>query len=440
MRRFALLLFVVLAAFAGAIDYDPHGIMTFKDVKVRQADGTYKTVPSLKVPFYAEPVGETRRQIEKMIGGPIPPNQLAENPSDALVTVYQNDRPNNYFGGTAEGPMPSALDDVQIIGAGVNAGVLSQITVGWHIPNRNSVFVVFGFYDNFVPGQGSGVSAFSNILVDSFGGPFSAGLTQFPSVPGEYMVTFGFTIQLLGIQFPDEYCYFFQQFRNGSYLGPFNDNWFMFFSGGGMPQVGASQDQFYFDANPEDGIYSEDEVDLFSTEPGHPFQANFAMKLAIDSNITFTDLAAAALIANPGYQVSGSYTSTWTSNNIHFVARPELVNADYDYPLEVLATTDAGVNQLASLQFTLESKMNHVGCEQVINLFNYTLGVWQEFDRRLLGTTDTPITFSATGDPSSYVNPLTNEMMALIQYRELASEEGDFRASIDQIKWRIGTN
>lgn len=432
---------VFAAAMVGAAQAQTQfrGVWTLTSGKVRQADGSYVNVAGMQIPYTVEPVGETRKQVEKLLGTSLGPYNPNGSNNDLLTTIYNNDRPANYFAGTGEGPMPSALDDIRISSIGVGTGVLDQMTVGWHIPSRNFVFPVFGFYDNYNPVAPPGTSAFSNVIVDTFGGPWFADPFNFPVVPGEYMITFGTTVSSLGIVFNDEYTYFFQQFRVGNENGPFNSDWFMFFSGGGNPLIGSSDDFFWYDAQPQNGIYAEEEKDLFSLEPGHPFQANFAMRLDIDSNVQFFDLTPDLITITHGSLVSGNTVSMKFNNAQYWVARPDYTTGDYQYPMGVVVTTFAPNSNLISLTFTIDSKLDIQGGEQVVWLWSYTQNQWRKFDTTRLNNVDLTRNFIITQNPSQYVDSNTGEMKAYFQYRENLFDYGDFRVNIDYVRWRIGT-
>lgn len=436
MRSLIFVLFISTCSLAmGVQGYQ--GTWTLTKGTIVNPDGTTRSAAGMKVPYIAEPVGKTRQMIE-MLYGKIPEVGLPGENNDGLLRVYQNNRPDNYFGvDITEFPIPSALDDIQISASGVNSGVLDQIHVGWQIPNRNSVFVVFGFYNNYTQAQPP-TSAFSGIIVDTFGGPFTADPGIFPIVPGEYFIHFGQTIRNMGITFNDEFVYFFQQFRDVWWLGPFNNEWGMFFSGGGNPQIGNSQDKFWYDFDPQDGTYTDDEQDLFSTEPNHPFQANFALELDIDASVQITELTADTVTVKPGAIVSGNVAATRTSNNIYLVTRPRYTLADYQFPVVIQAVGDASGLNVNSVSITVESKIDIPGAQQQVWMYNYNQNRYVLVDESIIPNTDQSVTFTMGINPVQYVHPISGEMKAMIRVREWQQDIGDFRYSLDQIKWRVG--
>lgn len=438
MRRFLFVLAAAVATTTVALADDVFGgWFTITKGSIRQADGSVRKISNLHVPYWVRPVGKTKQIIDKMYGRETQP---WENPSlnDTLVRIYQNDNPNQYFGGNAEGHMCSGLDDIRIAASGVNAGVLDRLTVGWQIPSRTIPFVVFGFYDNYLPSQPAGQTSYNGIIVDSFGGPFLGALNTatFPVVPGEYMVTFGTTIASLGITFQDDQAYFFQQFRNGNENGPFNEEWAFFFSGGGNPQIGMSDDLFTYDSSPLDGIYEEAEWDFFD---GPPFQANFAMALDIESNVTFSDLPAASVTRIRGGAVSGNYTQTWSSNNGYLVVNSANSQAEYTVPTILETTTFAPQQDLTSLTFKVESRASIPLAQQRIALYNYALGTFVHVRTNNITTSDGTESVIVTGNLSQYVEPNTLEMKARLSYLDPTYESALFTTSLDLIQWRVGT-
>lgn len=438
MRRFVIALGLLVGAMGMATAQDAFGgWFTITHGKIRQKDGTYRNLAGLRIPYYVEPVGKTRDAVLRMRKGLALPDFRFEdsNPSDTLTQVYNNDRDQWYFSGVAENIMPSAIDDVEMHPLGVNAP-WQQLKVGWGIPDRNSVFVVFGSFDNYTAASPAGTSAFSNLIVDSFGGPFTANPILFPQVPGDYVITFN--IAAANIVCPDPEIYFFQQFRVGSHLGPFNGNWYMLFSGGGFPQIGNSLDRFWYDSDPLDGIYADEEIDVFSTEPSHNFQANFLLGIFTDTNVTNTDVPPSESQTLRGTLVSGTYLSTWSSNNQYHVFNSENKTADVYYPIGVVYKTFAP-NTPVGLTVTVEAKTSDAGHLQRIALWDYSLGTWTVVSTTPTSTTDTITSYTAGINPGRFAQAGTGEMKLRVDYTALNGAISPFVASIDHVKWRVSS-
>ncbi len=415
-----------------AVAYDPDplgGFFTVQHGKIRQADGSYRDISGLKIPFTVEPVGKT------IWRGYKPSSYRPGGESDSLQKCYENDRPNFYFGNGL--PQPSALDDLTTSGIAVGA-VWQRLTVGWSIPNRTIPFIVWGAYDTFLGDMGPGNSAFSNLVVDSFGGPFTqvVNTTIFPQVPGDYMITFN--IAAAGIVQTDDSIFFFQQFRSGNHLGPFRDDWACFFSGGGVPQIGSSEDQFWFD-DPADGIYEFMEVDLFNAEGATDFPANFAMKLEVDSNSTLSELPAAEVRVIAGTVTSGNYVSTWSSNNVYFTINTGRTRGIVVWPIAVEFKTFAPSATLLSLQAFLEVGSSAAGQDLQVSLWNYTLGTWTQLDLEQTTLADQTITRVIGIGPSQYVHPSSLEMKMLVRAKPGGSSPRTWNLKTDMVKWRVST-
>jgi|CXWL01.1.fsa_nt_gi hypothetical protein len=430
MRRLLFALLFAVSGLAMAADPDPlGGFFTVRHGKIRQKDGTYRDISGLRIPFTVKPVGKT------IWKGYRPSNFQLGGESDTLQKAYENDRQNFYFGNAMA--QPSALDDLTTSGIAIGQ-VWQRLTVGWSIPNRNIPFIVWGAYDTFLGDMGPGNSAFTNIVVDSFGGPFTSVLNTslFPTVPGDYMITFN--IAAAGIVQTDDQIYFFQQFRQGSHTGPFMEDWACFFSGGGLPQIGSSEDQFWFD-DPADGTYEFMEVDLFNSEGAVDFQANFAMKIEVDSNSTVSELPAAEVAILQGTSVSGNVLSTWSSNNSYLIVNNVDLDSESNYAMMLEFKTSAPSANIVSLQVFVEASSDVADQLMDGQIYNYTLGTWTNMDTVPTTLADRTITKVIGISPSQYVNPATLEMKLRVRAWENAAEVSVWRLKIDQVKWRVST-
>jgi hypothetical protein len=409
------------------------GWWTVKATKIKR-DGT-RSERMLRIPYWVEPVGKTRDQIRESMG--VTEFGRLDSGEDTRITVYNNDRSDQYLGGTGDANhMASALDDINISSNGVGGPTLDQLKVGWVIPDRNPVFAVFGFYDTFVSGRGPGESAFDDVLVDTFGGPFTASAGAFPQVPGTYAITFGTSISSLGITFPDTGAYFFQQFRQGSHTGSFRTDWEMFFSGGAGPSIGSSADTFYYDAD-LNGIYDEQEQDQLGTEPGNVVPTNFMLGLDVETDITVDILPPTTAAVVRGMLVSGNVFSAWTDNSVYFVGSSATKKSDYIVPIQMEFGGTSSSTTPQSLQIVVDAKTSAAGKKVRLALFNYSLNTYQTLTTENVGTTDTLISKVVTGTPlNQYVNA-NSDMKLRVDF--VNSNGTPFTGSVDYVQFRIGS-
>lgn len=433
MRTFWLVFLCLLAGVVCAQEPDPlGGFFRVTHGYVRQPDGSMRNIAGLVIPYTVRPAPKSQWK------GYQPSNFELGGNSDALQKVYDCDKPSNYFGGVGAGPMPTALDDILTTNVAIGK-TWQRLKVGMHIPNRNQIpFIVWGAYDTFLGDMGPGNSCFSNIVVDSFGGPFYDHILNpglFNQVPGDYVITFN--IQAAAIVQTDEQIYFFQQFRNGSHTGPFLDDWWMFFSGGGPPQVGSSQDLFWYDYNPKNGVYAYDEIDMFNEQGQTGNEANFCLGIDVDSNSQVQELPAASVQVTQGQIESGNYLSTWSSNNGYFVVNSRNFASEDVYPIRMVYTTYAPSQTLTSLQVYVETSCDLPNQVQEVALYNFALNTWVTIDVSPTTTLDQTITKVMGINPSQYVKPGTLEMKLMLQARDNAAEVDLWKLKTDLIKWRV---
>lgn len=431
MRFFGLLFLAVFAASAVAqSDPDPRGgWFEITSGRVRQPDGTYRSLVGRRIPFIVEPANKPK--------GYVPSSFQFGSNQDTLQFVYNSDRPAAYFGSGFD--TPSALDDIQTTALAIGLP-WSQVTFGWRIPNRNIPFFVFGSYDNYLGDQGAGNSSFSGIITDTFGGPFwQVTLPQlFPTVPGEYMITFD--ISTTGIIQTDDHIYTLQQFRSGNENGPFMMDWAPFFSGGGPPAIGNSNDIFWYDSD-FNGVYEYAEQDLFN-DPGNQitgFEANFAMSIKVDSNTQTSELPPSSMTVLQGTLQSGNYLSTWTSNNQHAIINNIDTDSEDFNPIQAVFSTFAPSNNVLSLQVTVETSSDVANQIQELCMFNYALNTWVVVKSTATTTSDVTITHVQGINPGQFVRTSDQEMKLMVRARDNAAEVDVWREKIDLVKWRVTT-
>jgi len=395
-----------------------YGVFELAYGKVRMPNGKYRDVSGLKIPY----------QIERIYPGTKGTSGRARHPEAA--TAYRNDNgdPTYYVSGLA---MPSALDDVTLTSAG-QGQPWTQVTVGIMNTSMDRILLRWIAYDRYVSGLGAGVSAFYDVIADWGGFTVNQlGQNIFPST-GTWKITFDFSI--VGIVVPDGECYFAAQFREpfGVPDGPFRNDFFPVFSGGGV-SVGISDDLFWYDWDPEpNGVYEETEVDYFN---GPPNEANFLLQ--IDTGGTTTELFPFSYTIFAGRYVSGSFVDLWFSDNSYLVV--DAFNEDErPYPISVMFDSQSPTATPLSLTFKLESATIADGYEVVIMLFNYQDNRFDVVQRTGTSSIDREISVTIGSNPAKYVHPSSRAVRALVQYRESAVELAQlWWTKIDRATWLI---
>ena len=389
------------------------GVMQCTFGMTREADGTYRSTQGMMVPFTAERIKASTK--------PGPPNPRGGRYD---VTAYNNDTEGTYFYSGSENPMPSALDDVSMTPAG-QGQPWTRMTVGYHAETTSEILLRWIVYDSFVSGRGAGVSAFDGVRAD-FGGFFT-----FPSA-GDWKITFD--IAIAGVTVPDGSCYLASQIREpvGSGEGAFRQDIWTMFSGGGVSS-GSSDDNFYYDFSPMDGIYDELEADNFGGPPG---LANLLLR--IDTGGTVSEVFPILVQALAGTVIEGSFPDLWYADNTFVRIRESLASEEL-YPVAVMVEGQAPVAGINTLTFNLDAKVNTGGAQLEVSLFKWTTGQWVVIAARAAPTTVVPLSWTVGADPASYVNPTTRRMRARLRWRPFSSESiGLMLSSIDRSTWLVG--
>lgn len=354
MRRILSLLFLsaVSLSWGGEVF---HGEMELAFGKVRQADGSYKDVKGLKIPYTAERIDAVKispmEAYKKVYNFPLVSAGRTGSPyisnfakggfnrgggpygPDALQKCYQNDTNGGMYAilDPAEWENPSSLDDATMLPIGVNKP-WKQLTMGYHWDgsNSNRIIIRWRIWTNNVD-MPEGQNDFTNEVGD-FGGYFTA-----PQA-GTYKVVFG--VAQAGMTSPSETVYWATQFRTDlpTGEGPFRTDYRCVYSNAAPPQVGTSLNQFWFDWDFQDGIYENTEIDMLSDG-----FSNMLYAVDIDSTSSTYVAYPNSVTATKGRVVSGDNLSMW-----------------YDYDNDSLKYGEPRVDRLANpvAEIEIKSRLN----------------------------------------------------------------------------------
>ena len=348
------------------------------------------------------------------------------------TTVYQNDLGAAFVGADSN----SVLDDLVLI-SGSEGQAWKTVTMGVHLAttSRTGLFLVrWKGYDTFTTGLGIGVSAFSGLFFD-FG--FYLDRADFPAEDETFEVFLDLTLNPVFIV-PNRVCYFAQQFREPQLPeehgeGAFTSTWNVFADAG--PQVGTSEDLFFFDF-PPDGIYDETEADNFGG--AGPGAGNFRLNIQISAGETY-DLNPVSFNWFRGLFQSGTLVSLWFDDSSYNVARAFITLNNQESPAQIIVETFVPSTDITSLRFDVDAKANTVGLTQRIEMFNYVTDEWDVIDETPARTTDTrTIVFAA--NPADYVDPGTFKITTKISWYETGIIQlYPWTISVDQVHWTVTT-
>jgi hypothetical protein len=383
-RLFLIVLFLcALGAAAGAQPVAHHGVVEVAFGYVRDADGTVRSLKGLKLPYYAEPiqaapVGSTR---------PVP--EVWTDRSS--TTVYNADSGTGY--GIVDGADPSSLDDLVLAGG---VGVpWKHLTFGVDIGAQRNFLIRWIVYDTYVQGLGPGVSAFTQSAVWDFGVIYPA------TAPGTYKITID--VAAAGIAVPTSTIYMAQQFRapNPNGQGAFDTAMKTVYNSSGPVSVGTSQNNFWYDHDPLDGIYDETETDWFGEQ-------SFANHLrAITVAGTQDNLVPATATVEQGLLVGGDLIDLWYSDNQFYSVR----NAAPGDPVAIVLESQSPSASILSMTFRAEAKSLQQGVLKV-ELFNYQTNAYDEVATLNLSNVKQSTQVTITNNPSKYVNSANRRVRA----------------------------
>lgn len=418
MQKLLLSLFVacVSATWASAFTYT--GTMTIQFGGYWDG-GRYVDLSGTKIPFVAEYIGPPSRlgrvatfgRSWRMPGGE--GMRLLGGGGDANITIYRNNNgAGSYFHSSPQFPIPSCLDDIRIISSGVNRQ-WKTLTIGIHAETTNTFLIRWKVYWQYQTGLGRGQQAFfpdPPAPNRDFGGYFSV------PTPGTYAVTFN--IAGVGCNVPQQQAYVAQQFRWPQFPergeGPFAQGAVQSIFSGFGATVGSSDNVFWYDWDPVDGIYDETEVDYFGTAPGE--EANLLFVITAAEGTTETALPTSFTV-QAGVLVSGNVGSLWFDDANRLVVREAPPLALGLPSVRVMIEGGIAPGAVAGFQFNLISRVPIVGTgvTQRIDLFNFSTNQWVQFDTRPGTTSDSLVQIVVPNNPQQYISP-TNQMRARISY------------------------
>ncbi|MBV6457498.1 MAG: hypothetical protein HONBIEJF_00610 [Fimbriimonadaceae bacterium] len=398
-------------------------------------DGVRHSVAGMRIPYTAE------RVIARRFGDPLPPagggskgdlafghqNDGTEDPAEATAYLRDNGDGNYYINGMS---CPSALDDVVMASQGDNQP-WKKITMGIHNENGLRFLIRWQVYDTYEGGHGANSSAWYPFpLPDShdFGG-YVNDVGQ-----GTWKVTFD--ISIMGCRVADGEFGLGTQFRtqqaNGE--GPFIDSITMVFCDGAST-IGSTEDMFWFDFEPTNGIYVETEAEQFETVTA----SSFLLGITVGGTVHTVQPDTYTITA--GNYVSGNLTSLKFSNNSYLVIN---VTNRQKYA-QLVVESDSPDFQPLGYTFRCESASNRPGLRQKIDLWNYEMNRWDLFNTAATTTVDTIRTASVGSNPVKYVDQTTGRVKARITWENVQTiSDGLERSPGSQIKvdltdWQIVT-
>ncbi|MCW5935797.1 MAG: hypothetical protein KIT11_00630 [Fimbriimonadaceae bacterium] len=422
-RLVALLTFSLLAMAGVAQEVRTTARVAFG--YAQQPDGSYVDLTGTEIPL-------TIRKVDaynvKWGWRPLD-NKPVDVTPQAETTVYENDRPDYYF---YDPDMCSALDDLRPTGAG-SGKPWSQMRVGVYARRSSGLVLLhMSCWETYTTGRGAGNSAFDRRFVNDYG--LIVNTSQFFG-EGGYTLDFDWSSSPNKITVPGTNAFTSQTWREFNITG---QGAFLvgvmspLFSGGGNPTTGSSDDQFWYDLEPN-MIFDETETDFFG---GTPNESNFLFKATVAQSGTQETLKPIGVQVVRGKAVGGNVGSLHNVDLNYYRVQKFLVQNQVEAPIQIIIDGFSGATNLTGIQFDLSSGVDTAGLGQVTEAFNFRTGQWIAVDSRGATTADSRMLLNVPGVAADYVESGTGTVRARVSYRQVAPVQKQIWACrLDLFNW-----
>lgn len=385
----------------------PDGYLTMPFARVRDTNGTLRVMANLQVPYWIEPVRAVNMAPARRSGNffsrvaPGSKGQRAGRGEDregfrrtpeSNLTVYRADAGEPY--GYVE-DNPSSLDDLVISSSGVNRA-WTELTFGFNYAASpfTNFLVRWRCYSNRQSATAP-ANSFSSEFAD-FGVIWSQAVT-----PGTYKVTI--SVVAAAVVAPSTNVYMATQFRDPSNLqgnGAFIGYADVMFNPNGVPAVGSSEDQFWYDWDPRNGAYNDNEIDVFEGQ-----RADHLTEIKVNSTAQVNTLTPQSLITPFGTQIGGDIFSLAFSDDNDIVEGNPGFNGSRDDPvLAYQAEFTSPVAAITGLRVVAVSTADVGPIRRRVDLWNWLAQTWIN-----LSTDDitTPNEWTTTNEAYAGLLPLS---------------------------------
>lgn len=471
MRWPCLICILILGAGASAKDYSPKQHSGKSEPKPIQrtlelafgtmidADGNRVTLPHISIPVTLVPVdartiknkpykhkglsGPRRSALGDFInqvnGGLLASLNPAPRPLFTDTPVYTADTGEPYYYvDPTEFEDPSSLDGITMVN-GANAP-----WTGWKLGFHNEAStpkVLFRFlaYRTYDPGAPAGTSAFSNWFCDLgfYINNVPAGTYRMEGSGGAPL-----DVSSLGITSPNNTFYWALQWREPQTPeqgeGPFNTNFYNLYSIA-APSLGSSADNYWYDWDPLDGIYANEELEVLGDGAGTTYPSNFFFRLwaNVGGGSQTDEVTPFAFRFITGRDQTGDITSVLDSDDQYATLTPAPVLNGGQAPMSVEAEGVAPTTGASTFRFKYEVGTTTAGSPVKVYLWNYTTGVYDLLDSTTSTSTDTTRTITVTATPTKYVSSTNKHVKSLVTWGKIPTLSNGWKARIDWTHWSI---
>jgi hypothetical protein len=458
MRRFACLTCCVVAI-AAACPVLSLGSDDVREINLtvargwaRQADGTIKDLTGMVFPATIERIetrpvslknplkNKVRRDLKKtgfgrfmdQVNAPL----LGPAPSAASYfsgpTVYQADAGAGYaIIDPEEFTDPASLDDLLTVGAAGKQWETLQF--GFHtdaVPlNPAFTFVNWKGFSTYNSGTAAPASAFTGMFTNF------AVLLPASQVPGNGSWKLTINVLSAGVVSPNNTMYVSQQFwldNEDNYDTRFRN----VYNAGAAPTVGSSGNQFWFDWDPQDENFANNELDVLSGEGS--FSNHLRTLTVVDSGGGQTDTLVPFSVTFPvGFNPTGTFIDLWNADNTYVTIQRGITLNPTIAPMQIEMEGLAQVTTATLLKFHVEAGTTTGGSQQKVYLFNYTTNQYDLVDTRTSTSSDSAFDVTVASNPARYINQSNKRVKSLITFTAIISLNSQWNARVDQANWIV---
>jgi glucose/arabinose dehydrogenase len=118
-----------------------------------------------------------------------------------------------------------------------------------------------------------------------------------------------------------------------------------------------------------------------------------------------------------GSVVSGDVDSLADSDEDKLIARPGAVFVSSEPPIQIIINATSPFTSPSTFKFTLEANSSALHVRQIISLFNYDTGQYEEVDSRIATQTDSVVDVDVTSNIGRFVEDGTGNVRARVSFR-----------------------
>jgi hypothetical protein len=421
-----------------------------------QPDGTKRSLKGMVIPITLEPIdakpmkarGESRG-FDMLRGTAFGRTfgSLTKNPfvrfdggrrNVTMAETYVSDTPSAYFYiDPAEFSDPSSLDGINMVGGAGRPW--TDIAWGLYLEIDRKVLLRIRCYSTYNSAAPAGTSAFSGEFAD-FGFYIQpGGYAQGPN--HAYSLSTG--IGNAGVVSPNNQLYMALQYRLPHPQGPLFedgeqpfDEAFRHVYSAVAPTVGTSEENFWFDWDPLNGIYTNEEFDVLGNGQT-TFPSNFLFRVQVSDTGGEDTLVPINYTVVQGRNATGSFVDLWYSDDNYVQLQPTVFAQTGVPPLQVRVESIAQSANAQSLKFRVEAASLNGASTQRILLWNFVSGQYDLVDTRAASGTDTVTEVHMTSNPSKYIDPNNRTVRALMQYSPGIFSTANWRVRFDRTVWLV---